>query len=567
MKKHSFKIQYRISLLLLLGVSLYSYSNENAASFFSFKPSPLQISAPLPSNTPVSPLCPPHLSFSLCLSLTSFLSTSQTSPSAKIQPQMLTPVLKQRTNISKRRVNTQLRRGRWRSLRYSRNRHRYEPVTKEERVQRRPQDTLVHLQEAEPEAAPAAEQSAILETPEAAIIGRVIGIPAEALRPAPAPSPPPRPAQPSPPSQTAASEPAAEEPETAEPDAPNEEPAPSESRSVPAPEAEAEEPEPAAAVMITAEEVAPTALEFDPGSQLDPCVHLKDSETIMKSLCIECNKVYYERHYIGEFKRKYEDKVTNQYICTGRNNDYITTLVKQEFNSSCSPVSFDSFVQELTCQSCQNNIPPAIMLAILTAESNGDCNVFGSDGKSVGLFQPNTTNSTAIPTCSSSQKQTLRQSSSLQSTPRCLENPMINLQEGLRILAQKYKIVNKGQDPQFSCQSPDLQNKSAWSKAIAAYNGGEERVGHLQEAIQTKPTALSQTAWDNMSEWEKMKTYYFSCSRPDVKNQKCSDVYFDNSVLNLAHTELILGSTEIPHLFQQWNKPGLNDASRCSSAP
>ena len=165
------------------------------------------------------------------------------------------------------------------------------------------------------------------------------------------------------------------------------------------------------------------------------------------------------------------------------------------------------------------------------------------------------------------KKQSIQEGSlaQLRREPACLQNPLINLQESIRILSNKYRLTNNNQSQNFQCHSSDSINTDAWRKAIAGYNGGQRRILNIQEVIEKKgkPKALSQAAWNQMSEWEKIRIYYFSCARKDVSH--CPSEDFKPSISNLAHTEVLLGASDkAPSLFKTWSQQTqLNNTSRC----
>ena len=559
-----------IGLCFFLSLAFYSHSNEQLFSSNSFKLSLLQSPLPLLPHTPLTPVCPPHLSIHLCLSFTSFLATTNT-PSG-IQPQMMTPIVGQAQDISKRRINKLLKKGRWRSFKYSRENHQYESISNKEVSRRNPQDSYIHIRETEtpkPTSEPA--QNIIRETPQASSIGSFMVIPTDKINPSPT-STPPESAQSNrgKPQRTAEETPPPSSPSPPSPHSPPSPPAPLPPPS-PSPAQDdiqasdlsletvsTEEKPPENVELQTIEEVTPIKVDYNPNPEQPSCTDIQNSQTTAQSLCISCHTQESEKTAINKFTETFQDRLEQKKICI---NDFnLIHSVQDNFNTKCRPISFQTFTKELVCQSCKQNIPPALMLSMMTAESNGGCFILGDDGKSTGLFQINK-NSTRIPSCSRRQKDVLKKSNSstLEQNPQCLENPLINLQESIKILTQKYKGTNNQQSPQFNCQSPDLENISAWKKAVAGYNGGERRIQRLQDLIQTKPTEITQPAWSQMSEWEKIKVYYFSCQRSDVRN--CSQETFKNSISNLAHTELVLG---VPSLFTSWSQhPDLHNTSHC----
>ena len=301
-------------------------------------------------------------------------------------------------------------------------------------------------------------------------------------------------------------------------------------------------------VYRTSEPTSFVRIAYSSDRQYPSCVNVDNTNTEAMNICVDCLTEHSEADALLQFQYRYSQKLKHQ-VCNVLN--IFSSSVKNKFNRSCHPAQFDDYVKDLICQSCQEKVPPALMMSMMTIESGGDCKVIGDDGRSKGLFQINTTNSmprghrvNVNRRCDPSQSQ-------------CILNPNQNLKQSIRILKQKYQMTNSDQPANFQCSSSDPvsnQQMDHWRKAVAGYNGGQERIQTINRLIQNKPNGLTQEAWGNMSEWEKIRTYYFSCQRDDVRN--CDTVDFRNSISNLAHTEVILGAyntRQSSSLFQTWN--------------
>ncbi len=442
-----------------------------------------------------------------CLALTSFPMINQNQQNL-IYSMMMTPILNQSKEISRNRTDRLLSKGRWNSYRYSKRNNRYESISRKERKKRSSRGSYIHFQDQPEKDIPDSSTTAIIENDGKRYTGKTSAIPTADLSP----------------KTQKASE------------------------------------------LKTARETRPVNTYYGSNrSGSKNCTSIGDSRTESKSLCVDCEKRNIKqavRRFFGTLRQK----LSRKKICTSPQTTI--KIIKNNFNQNCQPINFEEYVQELTCQSCDNRVPPALMLSMMTAESSGKCQIQGDGGTSHGLFQINR-NSTNKRSCSSNQKSQIRKSSSLnslRSQPQCLQNPVVNLEESLKILKEKYKITNDSY-PNFNCQYSDLKNMDSWRKAVAGYNGGQRRIQILERLSKKKPDDLSAEAWNKMSEWEKIRNYYFSCERDDVSN--CDQERFEQSVSNLAHTELILGSSnssQNPSLFQAWNQhlTRLNNNNQCS---
>ena len=147
-----------------------------------------------------------------------------------------------------------------------------------------------------------------------------------------------------------------------------------------------------------------------------------------------------------------------------------TDAIIQNFNRTCSPISFNAFYHELKQQALSNSIPVDMLLGLMTQESSGRCNLSHQEFNgthSVGVFQLNTNTVPEIQRCGDKP-------SSITNT-NCLENPYTNLKAAIKILKEKYKLVNNTLPSHnvahFS--SLDANHRDLWRKALSAYNGGQ----------------------------------------------------------------------------------------------
>ena len=621
-------LKYLTGLHLFVPVS--SYANPMPPFFnFSpalFSPSPFQRPSFLPQGSSILPLCPPQMPPGLCLSLTSVPMTN-TPPYGLPSAVMMTPFLAQPKEISKTKSNQLLQKGKWRSYRYSKEKHEYQPLSQEERDNRDPGGDYIHLREETPPApisqTPPSSQESLKEKPPTQPDSSDRTQPSSPETTQPDSSEKTQPSSPettqpdssekTQPSSPETTQPDSSEktqpssPETTQPDSPETTQPDSSEITQPSPPERTQpsfyenaiieskgkiytgrtsvipttalaiedrqkpdsEESPQASESPVTEEIrvveSVNPIETVVGKPETPsCADLSDN-TESQVLCIECLSNRSEQKAISKFSSSFEDKFKAHKICVNEGFD-IMNKIEDNFNNNCQPFHFQEYVTELACQSCQAQIPPALMLSVMTIESTGRCAITGDDGSSHGLFQINN-NSSPFPSCNAQQTSTIKKGplDQLRREPACLQNPMINLQESLRILSEKYRSTNNNQSQNFQCRSSDPINTDAWRKAIAGYNGGQRRILNIQEVIaqKGKPNALSQTAWDQMSEWEKIRTYYFSCARRDVSH--CPSEDFKPSISNLAHTEVLLGaSDQSPSLFTAWSQQTqLNDTSHC----
>ena len=143
------------------------------------------------------------------------------------------------------------------------------------------------------------------------------------------------------------------------------------------------------------------------------------------------------------------------------------------FNTTCKPLQFEEFYPDMYCQSCQKQIPPEVMLSMMTIESAGDCKAHNKDDEnSMGLFQVNSD----AHTCNDG---------TVQDNKTCLLKPSNSLNCGVDILNTYYDAVNLERKESSSCSqwtSLDPTERDRWRRAVAGYNSNP---GWVDRAVQS----------------------------------------------------------------------------------
>lgn len=215
------------------------------------------------------------------------------------------------------------------------------------------------------------------------------------------------------------------------------------------------------------------------------------------------------------------------------------------FERTCKGLNFQDYKEFLKAESERGNIPLEVMLGIMTQESAGSCLPRDSAGN-YGLFQINKSTSTSEPLCTVSQKQkiataslhTLKTDKSLD----CLENPVVNAREGIRIYKEKFRSSNKKSIPPLKKWSEySIQERDDIRRAVAGYNGGQT---HVNRAIADIKTFQEKYAKDlDTNSFELQRIFFF---RQILKQQgyvSSQEGARGNvrTVENLAYTESITG--------------------------
>lgn len=555
------KIYKRLFILWCACACPFAFSNPFMFNPMLFAPHPLPSQVMLPQNTPLMPICPQNISIQLCMALTSF-PLVETHPDSVPSATMFTPFSHKPEDISSNRRKRLLSRYRWKSYEYSNEDNRLMDLSDTERnVEPEGDYYRLHIQETPEENNP----TQVIQEEKAngqhrSSIGELKGVrTAEILRIVE--STPTKPPALSPTPQKTL-EPRKEKEESQKPDRPPTSP------QIPKPKNK--ESKKITQPIILDKPVTTISLNYNNIPR--QCSDLNSANTEAIPICVDCTQQTNE-----QLKRDSADILRNDDLNTNFNARLLEKLkgkichgsnivepIKNNFENKCGNISFEDYLSDvLICESCKNNIPPAVMLAMMSLENSGRCFLAGDDGKSHGLFQINIDAHKDIPICNVQEKRQMQQSSltQLKTGPRCLENPIVNTKKSIEILKSSYRSVN-GSQSDVDCQSPNMntQQTDKWRKALAGYNGGPRHINKLKNM--PKPQTISQNQWNKMDEWQKIRVQYFfyTEANPVVR------------MGNLAHVETALGNTGNSmnqlNLFNSWNKAlgDTIDQSQCNES-
>lgn len=232
--------------------------------------------------------------------------------------------------------------------------------------------------------------------------------------------------------------------------------------------------------------------------------------------------------------------------------------INRSFQQSCGfPLS--EFTSLVRSRAEQADVPAEVLLSLMTQESSGRCYALNSETdrtQSVGLFQINSTN-THYPRCTTEQKNILKSygtTARFSAGPRCLENPLLNLEEAIRLLKRKRAAILRGGFDESKFENLDL-----WRLVASAYNGGEKWVMEAKNDLE-RFNSIHGTQLDPHN-WEDLRLFYFR-SWLDPKRRQAmigksnGGRSQSNSVANLSYAENIVGRSvnedSRPGLTAQW---------------
>lgn len=188
--------------------------------------------------------------------------------------------------------------------------------------------------------------------------------------------------------------------------------------------------------------------------------------------------------------------------------------IAENFRKSCYDADFNKFKEYVKQEAPKQNIPPEVMMSIMTQESAGLCEAMGDKNrphKSVGPFQLSVGTVRHIDVCTAKQKQALHgkdfEQMATDKSLECLQNPAISLKYGMKVFLDKYKLVNNGQKPSATAWSTaGSDEKDNFRKALAAYNGGE---GWVKLALADIAYARKHFDITLKDDWETMRLFMF----------------------------------------------------------
>jgi hypothetical protein len=223
------------------------------------------------------------------------------------------------------------------------------------------------------------------------------------------------------------------------------------------------------------------------------------------------------------------------------------------FQRSCG-ISITDFSREIQRRAEYAGVPADILLTLMVKESAGACWAIKDETngtKSLGLFQINT-GSTRYPRCTLAQKDELKKMSIAQmyKGPGCVENPVVNLHEAIRILSAKTQALTRSQAPtgfdEKRLKDRDGKwNRNMWRLAVAAYNGGERWVLKAKQDLETFAQKHGETL--DAHNWEDLRIFFMRSHLDRFQNGQ--RMYFGGrsanrnigaSKMNLAYTETII---------------------------
>ena len=210
-----------------------------------------------------------------------------------------------------------------------------------------------------------------------------------------------------------------------------------------------------------------------------------------------------------------------------------------DFEKTCEPDNdFKKFFKHLYCKSCNRGVPPEIMLSMMSIESKGDCSgqrINLPNEASSGLFQVNAINEEDNTHQCTDYKTGKVYKSYSNEKLQCFKNPFNSFDSGLKVIEAKYRSVNgyKVSPGEKFCEKPTsewlsmgLTQQDKWRKAVSAYNGGEGYVRKADKRINPNKS----------SSWEAIRIEFFYRKLIEGKGRR-----IDNTRLNIAHTEAVLG--------------------------
>lgn len=203
------------------------------------------------------------------------------------------------------------------------------------------------------------------------------------------------------------------------------------------------------------------------------------------------------------------DRVTRRAEENRERTTQVSTI-EATFRQSCG-FELSEFLPEVEKAAQAKGVPASVLLSLMSQESMGDCFLRpGPNHANKGLMQINPI-SASVRSCTAAQKAQIlgvRSVAGLRNAPQCLENPIVNINEGARVLKQKMDTLMNTL-PSDSFRSSNGMNgwsPAAWRMAATAYNHGEAYA--LDAYRDLKDFNAHHGTSYQASNWEDMKVFY-----------------------------------------------------------
>ena len=200
------------------------------------------------------------------------------------------------------------------------------------------------------------------------------------------------------------------------------------------------------------------------------------------------------------------------------------SAIINNFNKTCSPISFNDFFNSSYCKSCEKGIPPELMMAMMSIESAGKCDAENCDR--VDEICKKNTREHSVSLFQVDAKQHRCNGKDYKNNLSCLKNPVNNLAKGLEIFSDHYEKVNGENPPSDKCPVwTDLppEERDRQRKALSAYNGGPGwvlraiRSAHETQLLESGQSGilsgtqrqLPQEYVGDSASWEDLRWFYF----------------------------------------------------------
>lgn len=277
--------------------------------------------------------------------------------------------------------------------------------------------------------------------------------------------------------------------------------------------------------------------------------NLKSNQSTEAGLCHECRKMSSSVQRLKDHLPITLGKLAARTEKSVQPFGQVEKKVPTRFKATCG-INFAGFEKYMDKQLSSDPGLSKLLKMVMVKESAGRCQAENPEGwrpNSIGLFQINL-GSTDYLKCSGEQSKKLKSMTLSQmassGSVQCLENPVLNLKEAIRIYKEKERMLfgkRRGQPAHFD--KTKMTDDERLRMILSAYNGGQKWVIRAKMALQEYNKKMGTDADHN--KWEDLRLFYLrraltNSEQIEMMGHTRVDRALKFAIPNLVYTETLV---------------------------